>query len=306
MKKVIYITGPTASGKTDLAVSLSKELNTEVLGADSMQIYKYITVGTAKPTPEELQGQKYHFIDFVEPDEIYTVSEFKDDALKEINRLHLENKVPIVCGGTGLYVNSLLYKMDFTASGYDLELRKKLDAKTDEELVKELEQVDFESYKNIDLKNRRRVTRALEIYYLTNKTKSSQVYNYKEHPRDYDHKLFIIDMDRDVLYDRINRRVDIMIDNGLVSEVEFLIDKYKDTSKPIFQFIGYKEIVEYLNKEVSLETAIDNVKKNTRHFAKRQITWFKGITGIKDTVWLKPDTKENMLDKIIELSKEDR
>lgn len=302
LKKIIYIVGPTASGKTDLSLELCKHINGEIIGADSMQIYKHIKIGTAKPTKEEIGDAVYHFIDFVEPDSIYTVSQFKDDALSLIGDIHKRGAVPIVCGGTGLYVNSLIYKMDFTNASFDLEFRKQLESKSKDQLLKMLKEMDVETYNKIDIHNLRRVTRAIEICHLSKLPKSAQVRDYKQYPREFDHRVFILNMDRKLLYDRINSRVNIMVEKGLVDEVQMLMDRYKDTSYPIFQFIGYKEIVAYLNGEIQKCEAIEAIKQNTRRFAKRQLTWFKGITGVKNTYWIDM-TDANILNKIIELSK---
>lgn len=301
IKKIIYIVGPTASGKTDLSLELCKHIDAEIIGADSMQIYKHIEIGTAKPTKEEIGKTKYHLIDFVEPDSIYTASQFKDDAQSLIGDIHKRGAVPIVCGGTGLYVNSLIYKMDFTDASFDLEYRKQLENKSKDELLHMLGEMDADTYNKIDIHNLRRVIRAIEICHLSKLPKSAQVRDYKQYPREFDHRIFILNMDRKLLYDRINRRVDIMVEKGLIDEVQMLMDRYKDTSYPIFQFIGYKEIVAYLKGEIEKASAIEAIKQNTRRFAKRQLTWFKGITGVKNIHWI-DITDANILNQIMELS----
>ncbi len=302
LKKIIYITGPTASGKTDLAIELCKNIGGEIIGADSMQIYKYISIGTAKPTKEETKGCKYHFIDFVEPDSIYTVNQFKDEALQKIEELHSKGITPIVCGGTGLYINSLLYKMDFSSASYDLNFRKSLEGMDKKQLLSMLKELDEKTYNNIDKDNKRRVVRAIEICHLSGIPKSLQVVDYKEHPRDFDHRVIILNTERKVIYDRINKRVDIMMSMGFEDEVKMLMKKYPDTSYPIFKFIGYKEMVDYISGNVGKEEAVENMKRNTRRFAKRQITWFKGIKGIENLYWL--DTakgKDSLLKKTLEI-----
>lgn len=303
LKKIIYIAGPTASGKTDLAISLCKCLGGEIIGADSMQIYKSIEIGTAKPTQNEIGDCVYSFIDFVQPSEIYTVSQYKDEALNQINRIHKSGQIPIVCGGTGLYINSLLYEMDFTSASFDLDFRKSLENKTRDELLYILKTLDENTYKEIDKYNLRRVQRAIEICHLSGKEKSAQIWDYKAHPRKFDHRVFILSPPREILYDRINKRVDVMINSGIVEEVKGLVEKYQDTSYPIFQYIGYKEIMAFLNGEINLDTATERIKRNTRRFAKRQLTWFRGITGIENLHWLDTQVgKDELLQQILKLS----
>lgn len=305
MNKLITIAGPTASGKTELALSLAKNLNGEIIGADSMQIYKEIEIGTAKPTKDETKDIPYHMIDFVEPNEFYTVSQFKDSALELISDIEQRDKLPIVCGGTGLYINSLLYEMDFTDGEFDFKYRESIKDKSLDELVEELKLKDPKTASSIDLQNRRRVERALEIFHITGYSKSEQTKNYMETPRPFDHRVFILNMDRQVLYDRINRRVDIMIEKGLVDEVKHLRSICNDDSLPVFQFIGFKEIISYLNGEISLEIAICEIKKNTRRFAKRQFTWFRKLSGIKHIHWIDViDDKEKMTENIMEIINE--
>ncbi len=190
--------------------------------------------------------------------------------------------------------------MDFTNSSYDLGLREKLNKMSKDEQLSKLKDLDPKTYEEIDKMNNRRVIRALEICLLSKEPKSRQVYDYKKHKRDYNHKVFIIDIDRQLLYDRINKRVDIMFQEGLVDEIQYLITKYKDINKPIFQFIGYKEVLEYLDGKCSLSEAKELIKRNTRHFAKRQLTWFRGLGD--DGIWIKyHEDKELMLKNIIEI-----
>ncbi|MBQ9624531.1 MAG: tRNA (adenosine(37)-N6)-dimethylallyltransferase MiaA [Clostridia bacterium] len=302
MNRILYIIGPTASGKTELAIDVCKRINGEIIGADSMQIYKHISVGTAKPTTEETGDIKYHLIDFVEPDIIYTVSQFKDDALELIEDMHKRGVIPVVCGGTGLYINSLLYKMDFTEASYDLALRQELDGKSREELLLMLNKLDGKTYEEIDKSNLRRVRRAIEICMLSGKPKSQQTNDYKKSLRPFDHRVIVLNPDRKVLYERINKRVDIMLENGLVEEVKLLLEKYPKRDYPVFQFIGYKEIVEYLSGESDLITAAEKIKQNTRHFAKRQMTWFRGLKGIENLHFLNTACgKEELLDKALKI-----
>lgn len=299
MKPLVTIAGPTASGKTELALALARHFHGEVIGADSMQIYREIAIGTAKPTAEECGGIPYHLIDFVPPWESYTVSQFKDDALAVIERLHQKNTLPILCGGTGLYVNAILYEMDFTNGSYDLDYRKSLEDQPLDTLLAALQSVDPKTYAEIDRKNRRRVIRALEIYHLTKMPKSSQVRDYRQHPRPFDHHVYILNRERDELYDRINRRVDWMMENGLIEEVERLKTLCSDTMLPIFQFIGYKEILCYLAGKFTKAQAAEEIKKNTRHFAKRQLTWFRKLAGIPRITWIQTTNDKDRLSREI-------
>lgn len=280
MKKLITIAGPTASGKTGLALLLAGQLGGEIIGADSMQIYQQIQIGTARPTRQETGEIAYHMIDCVPPDAFYTVSQFKDDALRVIGQITARGKTPIVCGGTGLYVNALLYEMDFSDGDFDVAYRQRLQSQTLDELTARLQEVDAATYRTIDRKNRRRVERALEIYHLTGKEKSRQTGDYMQHPRPFDHRVFLIDMPRELLYERIDARVDSMLQSGLVEEVRQLRRQGFAEDLPVFQFIGYQQILSHLKGELSLEQATLDIKKNTRHFAKRQLTWFKKLTGV--------------------------
>ena len=284
--KVIVICGPTASGKTKLGVELAKQINGEVISCDSMQIYKDMTIGTAKPLPEEMQGIKHYLIDFVLPSERYSVAQFKKDATEAIEEILAKNKVPILVGGTGLYIDSLIYGIDYNDIKIDEDYRKELEKTVQKEgleaLYNKAQQIDSEAMKKISPNDKKRIMRVLEIYNATGKTKTEQEIESRKNEVKYDYKVFAINMDREILYDRINKRVDIMIEDGLIKEVKDLVDKYSSFPTAM-QGLGYKEVVEYLDGNCSKEEMIENIKMQTRRYAKRQLTWFRKN---KDTQWI--------------------
>ena len=279
-KDVIVICGPTASGKTKLGIELARNLNGEIISADSMQIYKDMDIGTAKPTLEERQMAVHHLVDFVSPDQRYSVADFKKDAVKAIEEIISRNKIPIIVGGTGLYINSLIYNIDFKEEKTDLEYRKSLEEKSVQELYEMALEIDPEALKKISENDRKRITRILEIYHTTGKTKTELEIESRKKELKYDFKVFAIDMDRAILYDRINRRVDIMVKNGLIEEVKNLIKKYNEIPTAM-QGLGYKEVVAYFNNEYSKEEMIEKIKMESRRYAKRQLTLFRRNKSIK-------------------------
>ena len=286
-EKVYVIVGPTASGKTGFSIELAKRVGGEIISADSMQIYKEMNIGTAKVTEEEAQGIKHYLIDFVSPEDRYTVSNFKKDAEEKIEEILAKGKVPIIVGGTGLYVDALIYGIEFQEMQFDEEYRESLmkKAETEEglqEIYEEAKKIDPEAIKKIFPNDKKRIIRILEIYKATGKNKTEQEQLSRQNEVKYDYKVFGIYRDRDVLYDRINRRVDIMIEQGLVDEVREIYKKYKKFPTAM-QGLGYKEVVWYLENKISYDEMIYIIKKETRHYAKRQITWFKKT---KDIVWL--------------------
>ena len=284
--KVIVICGPTASGKTALGVELAKRINGEVVSCDSMQIYKDMTIGTAKPIPEEIQGIKHYLIDFVSPNTRYSVAEFKKDATDAIEEIFLKRKTPILVGGTGLYIDSLIYGIEYNDVEIDEKYRHELEQivkeKGLETLYNEAKKIDSKAMEKISPNDKKRIMRVLEIYKATGKTKTQQEIESRKTEIKYDYKIYAIDMDRQILYDRINKRVDIMIENGLIEEVKTLLKKYNEFPTAM-QGLGYKEVVEYLNGKCSKEEMIDNIKMQTRRYAKRQLTWFRKN---KQTIWL--------------------
>ena len=300
--KVIVIVGPTASGKTALSIELAKKINGEIVSCDSMQIYKDMNIGSAKPTIDEMQGIKHYLIDVANPDERFSVAEYKKQAEAAIEEIILKGKMPIVIGGTGLYADSLIFGIEYPELEYDEEYRKSLEemAKTDEglkELYRRAKEIDEEAINKISENDRKRIIRILEIYHQTGKSKTELEIESRKNEVKYDYRVFAINMDREVLYDRINKRVDLMIENGLIDEVKYLLEKYK-AFPTAMQGLGYKEVVQYLNNELTKDEMIDKIKQETRRYAKRQLTWFRKN---KETIWLNglEDVKNN-IDIILE------
>ncbi len=274
--KVIAAAGATSSGKSDLSVYLAKALDGEVISADSMQIYKGMDIATAKITEDEMDGVKHHLISFLDPSREYSAALFKKDAENIIYDIDRRGKVPIICGGTGLYIDSLLKGFDFSYMPEDLkirsELKKRADSEGAEPLLNELKDIDPETASKLSLNDEKRIIRALEVYYITGEKFSKRKEKTLEGSKKFDSLYIIIDFsDRRALYRRIDERVDKMIENGLVEEAKKFIDK-GPTSR---QAIGYKELVPYFKNEKSLDECVENIKKSTRRYAKRQITWFK-------------------------------
>ena len=284
--KVIVICGPTASGKTALSIELAKKINGEIVSADSMQIYKDMDIGTAKPTKQEMGEIKHYLLDFVSPEDRYSVAQYKQDAKKAIKEIINKGKTPIIVGGTGLYVDSLIYEIEYNDIKLDEEYRKKLEKIAEEqgleELYKKAVEIDPEAMKKISQNDKKRIMRVLEIYHSTGKTKTEQEKESRKNPVEYDYRVFAINWDREILYQRINKRVDIMIDQGLIEEVKEILNKY-DKFPTAMQGLGYKEVVDYLNGIYTKEEMIEKIKLETRRYAKRQLTWFRKN---KQTIWL--------------------
>ena len=279
--QIIIICGPTASGKSSLAIKLAAALDTEIISADSLAIYKRLDIGTAKPTKDELSLVKHHLVDVCEPTDNFSVSDFENMALPIINDLISRGKTPIICGGTGFYINSVLYKLSYGGSASNLEIRDKYfnlaKEKGADAVYNELLKVDPKSCEKIHKNDLVRVVRALEIYYSTGKQKSAQ--NDLLTPR-YTYLALTPELGRETLYDRINKRVDVMLENGLVEEVKSLINGGIDKSHQCMQGIGYKET--YDAKVANEYSALaDLIKLNSRHYAKRQITFFKKLENIQ-------------------------
>lgn len=284
-QKVIVICGPTASGKTKLSIEIAKKINGEIVSADSMQIYKEMDIGTAKPTIEEMQGIKHYLLDFVSPDKRYSVADYKKDAINAIDEIIEKNKVPIVVGGTGLYINSLIYGIEYPEIEIDIKYRNELERTADEpdglrKLYEMAKKIDEEAIKNISPNDKKRICRILEIYHSTGKTKTQQEIESRKNGPKYDYIVYGLNMDRDKLYDRINKRVDIMIQDGLIEEVKNVASKYKKFPTAM-QGLGYKEVLEYLNGDTTKEEMIEKIKMETRRYAKRQLTWFRRYETIK-------------------------
>lgn len=275
---VIAVEGPTASGKTGLGVRLAEHYGGEVVSADSMQIYKKMNIATAKPTKEEMRGVPHHLIDFVEPTESYSVARYKADAMQVIKSISSRGKIPIIVGGTGLYIDSLLENVEFFDIGADEEIRRKLFERAESEgadkLYSELMSVDPESAEKMHANNIKKVIRALEFYYQTGTTISEQVRLSKLSGTPFESVIICLTANnRQVLYDRINTRVDKMIEDGLVEEAKMFYSVYG--VKTANQAIGYKEILPYLEGKACLEECIERLKMQTRRYAKRQLTWFR-------------------------------
>ena len=276
--KILCVVGPTASGKTDYAVELALKCGGEVVSCDSMQIYKHMDIGTAKPTADEMKGVKHHMIDIIEPNESFSVARFSEMARECIDDILLRGKMPVLCGGTGLYFDSTINNINFIQMDTDEEYRKYLESAAkefgNEYVYKILKRVDEESAESIHPNNLKRVIRALEIYKTTGKKKSELDKEQLSEPL-YEPEITGLMRDREVLYDRINKRVDILMEKGLVEEVSELIKMGIDTEATSMQAIGYKEIIEYLDGKTSLSDAVDKIKRESRRYAKRQLTWFK-------------------------------
>ena len=275
---LITISGPTACGKTAVSVELAKIIDGEIISADSMQVYKYMDIGTAKITNDEMQGIKHYLIDILMPDEEFSIAVFQKMAKEAMAEIYAKHKMPILVGGTGFYVNGLIYDNDFTPGEKDdkmrLELEKRAEEKGNDYVHNILKVLDPEYAKTVHPNNLKRVIRAIE--YCKDTGEKFSDYNAREKLREpaYNVKNFILNMDREVLYSRIEKRIDIMIEMGLVNEVKSLIEKYP-TNLVSMKGLGYKEIIGYLKGEYSLEEAIYILKRDTRHFARRQLTWFK-------------------------------
>ncbi|ETI90191.1 MULTISPECIES: tRNA (adenosine(37)-N6)-dimethylallyltransferase MiaA [Clostridium] len=278
-QKLLVLGGPTAVGKTELSIKLAKELNGEIISADSMQIYKYMDIGSAKVTEQEMDGIKHHLIDVIEPNVPFSVADFKEYGEISLKNILSKNKFPIIAGGTGLYINSLTCNMTFTEAEKDEEYRlylEKLSEEKGNDFVHEmLKEIDPISYKEIHANNRKRVIRALEVYKLTKKPFSSFNAGEDFYKSDYDVYYYVLTMNRDKLYEKINKRVDIMIEKGLLEECIKLKEMGYTSDMQSMQGIGYKEILYYLENKISFEDAVNMIKQGSRNYAKRQLTWFR-------------------------------
>lgn len=279
MKDLIVLTGPTAVGKTSLSIALAKAVDGEIISADSMQVYKYMNIGTAKITEEEKCGIPHFLIDELEPDEEFNVTIFKNKVMGYIEDIKSRGKVPIIVGGTGFYIQSVIYDINFNEYGDDSKVRKKYEAMAEtlgkSELHKKLALVDREYADSVSYNNVKKVVRALTFFEMTGEKLSEHNKRERERISPFDFAYFVLTMDRKKLYERIDKRVDLMFDMGLVEEVKALMAKGYDKSLVSMQGIGYKEVIDYLSGKTSLEECIDIIKRDTRHFAKRQLTWFK-------------------------------
>lgn len=286
MEKVIVICGPTASGKTRLSIELAKRINGEIISCDSMQIYQEMDIGTAKPTQEERQGIKHYLIDFVSPEERYSVADYKQDAKKAIKEIITKGKIPIVVGGTGLYMDSLIYEIEYPNIKFDEIYRKQLENRAQEEglnqLYEEAKKIDELAIQKISVNDEKRILRILEIYHATGKTKTELEIASRRNPPEYDYQVYALRWPREILYERINKRVDQMLELGLMEEVKEILKQHKKFPTAM-QGLGYKEVVECIEGNITKEEMIDKIKRETRRYAKRQMTWFRKN---KQTIWL--------------------
>lgn len=299
--KVIVIVGPTASGKTSLSIELAKQINGEIVSCDSMQIYKYMDIGTAKPTAKEKQGIKHYLIDIISPEERFSVSDYQTHAEKAIEEIIAKGKTPIVVGGTGLYVNSLIYGIKFLDIEFNEEHRAELERRVEteglESLYEQAKQIDPHAMETISKNDKKRILRVLEIFHQTGMTKTRQDELSRSEELKYDYKVFGINIDREVLYERINTRVDEMLQKGLINEVKEIYNKFEKFPTAM-QGIGYKEVVQYLEKNISEQEMIEKIKMESRRYAKRQLTWFRKN---KNIVWLNGlEDKQNNIKIILE------
>ncbi|WP_204557378.1 tRNA (adenosine(37)-N6)-dimethylallyltransferase MiaA [Bacillus ectoiniformans] len=282
-KKLIVLIGPTAVGKTALSIRLAKKFNGEIISGDSMQVYKGMDIGTAKITKDEMEGIPHHLLDIKEPDEAFSAAEFQELVRGKIEEISSRGAIPIIVGGTGLYIQSVIYDYQFSEAGGDKEFREKLEKEAEiagnEELHQRLNALDPVSAANIHPNNVRRVIRALEVLHTTGKSVSE--YQSQQKPELlYETALIGLTMEREKLYSRINRRVELMMQQGLLQEVDTLWNKGIKSGQAI-QAIGYKELYSYLRGEVSLESAIEQLKQNSRRYAKRQLTWFRNKMSVE-------------------------
>lgn len=304
MKPLIILTGPTAVGKTALSIGLAKAVDGEIISADSMQVYRKMNIGTAKIEPEEMQGVRHHLIDILDPAEEFNVVLFKKYALRAMEDIYSRGKIPIIVGGTGFYIQALLYDIDFEENDNDMSYREKLQNIADTHgktfLHDMLAEVDPESAEKIHENNVKRVIRALEFYKKTGMKISEHNETESQKKSPYNFEYFVLNDARSKLYDRIDRRIDIMIEQGLIEEVKALKDQGYTKDLISMQGLGYKEILDYLDGVTSLDEALYILKRDTRHFAKRQITWFKRE---KEVTWVNKNeftSEDTIMDFMLE------
>lgn len=289
-KPLIILTGPTAAGKTKLSIALAKAVNGEIISADSMQVYRHMDIGSAKIRPEEMQGIKHYLVDILEPTQDFNIVMFQKYAKQAIEEIYEKGKVPIMVGGTGFYIQSVLYDIDFNESDENNELRTELEKIAKEKgadyLHQMLKDCDPKSAEAIHANNVKRVIRAIEFYRQTGRRISEHNETEREKMSAYDSHYFVLTDKRERLYANIDRRVDLMLEEGLVDEVKELLAMGCKRDSTAMQGLGYKEIIAYLESEISLEEAVYIIKRDTRHFAKRQLTWFRRE---KDVIWIEKD-----------------
>lgn len=304
---LLILTGPTAAGKTKLSIELAKAVNGEIISADSMQVYKHMDIGSAKIQPEEMQGVKHYLVDILEPTEDFNIVLFQKYAKQAVTEIYEKGKIPIIVGGTGFYIQSVLYNIDFQESDEDTALRAELEQLAREKgaayLHNMLRECDPKAAQEIHANNVKRVIRAVEFYRQTGRKISEHNETEREKKSAYESRYFVLTDRRERLYENIDRRVDIMIEEGLVDEVKRLMDMGCKRDSTAMQGLGYKEIISYLAGEITLDEAVYIIKRDTRHFAKRQLTWFRRE---RDVIWIEKDKfaydDEKMLNYIKKMS----
>lgn len=302
--KLIILAGPTASGKTSVSIDLAKRIGGEIISADSMQVYRGMDVGTAKIKADEMQGVKHYLINVLDPTEDFNIVKFQDMVKYSIEEIKRNGHIPILVGGTGFYIQSVIYDIDFDTQDDNGDIRKALEEEYDKMgadfMYEKLKKIDSVSAENIHKNNKKRIIRAIEYFLINNALISAHNESQRKKDSPYDFRFFVLNPPRDILYDRINQRVDKMVEEGLVEEVKGLKNAGLSIENISMQGIGYKEILEYLDGEITLDEAIDNIKQNTRHMAKRQVTWFKRE---KDVIYINPfefENNEKIVDYMVE------
>ena len=286
-KPLIILAGPTAVGKTSLSIRLAKETGGEIISADSMQVYRHMDIGSAKITKEEMEGVPHYLVDVLEPEEEFNVVRFQQMANEAAERIWEKGKIPLVVGGTGFYIQALLYDIDFTENDGDESYRRQLEQKASDEegaseLYEMLKAVDLKAAQEIHPRNIKRIVRALEFYHQTGKKISEHNETQRQKMSPYNYAYFVLTDERGRLYERIDRRVDLMMEQGLLDEVRYLKERGVRKDSTAMQGLGYKELYAYLDGEYPLDEAVRIIKRDTRHFAKRQLTWFKRE---RDVIW---------------------
>ena len=302
--KLIILAGPTASGKTSVSIDLAKRIGGEIVSADSMQVYRGMDVGTAKIKADEMQGVKHYLINVLDPTEDFNIVKFQDMVKYSIEEIKRNGHTPILVGGTGFYIQSVIYDIDFDTQDDNGDIRKALEEEYDKMgadfMYEKLKKIDSVSAENIHKNNKKRIIRAIEYFLINSAPISAHNESQRKKNSPYDFRFFVLNPPRDILYDRINKRVDKMVEEGLVEEVKSLKNAGLSIENISMQGIGYKEILEYLDGEITLDEAIDNIKQNTRHMAKRQVTWFKRE---KDVIYINPfefENNEKIVDYMVE------
>ena len=302
--KLIILAGPTASGKTAVSVDLAKRIGGEIISADSMQIYRGMDIGTAKITSDEMQGVKHYLINVLDPKEDFNIVKFQNMVKCSIEEIKKNGHIPILVGGTGFYIQSIIYDIKFDKEEDNGSIRKVLEEEYDKMgadfMYEKLKKIDSISAENIHKNNKKRIIRAIEYFLINNALISEHNELQRKKTSPYDFRFFVLNPKRDILYDRINKRVDKMVEKGLVDEVKSLIESGLSIDNISMQGIGYKEIVEYLEGNIPLDKAVENIKQNTRHMAKRQVTWFKRE---RDVIYIDPfefENNEKIVDYMVE------